>query len=98
MRLISATRAARASPRPSGERFAGAERYTFRAGALNIAGITFVALGTLTTLLTLVGVARRTRRTRPVEEHVLSDGSVLRAARQELAAVQRDSGHQGWTD
>jgi hypothetical protein len=82
----------------NGESFAEAEKYTFRAGALNIAGITFVTLGSLVTLLTLVGVARRTRRTRASEERVLSDGRVLRAAQQELAAVQRDSEQHGWTD
>lgn len=81
----------------SGESFTTAETLDFRAGVLEIAAITLMAMGSLMTLLVLVRVARGARQRMPADQRQLAVRDVLRVADRELAVVQRDREQQGWT-
>jgi hypothetical protein len=82
----------------SNESFGIAESLGFRASVLEIAAITAVVLGALLILLSLVRLIVRTRKKKPAGERGIGEPQILRQVARELAAVQRESEAQGWTD
>ena len=79
-----------------GEDFGVAETLRFRAGALEIAGLTAMALGALVVLLVLVRLARRAGGRSRTSLPTVSDAAIFGAAARELGAVQRAREQQGW--
>jgi hypothetical protein len=80
-----------------GESFATAEALVFRAGAMEIVAVTLIGLGTLMVLIVLFQLVRTLRRPAAAGQRVLSTSAVLKAALQQLHAVQRDREAQGWS-
>ena len=81
----------------SGEDFARVEDLGVRAGILEIAAVTFVALGSLMTIVALVGLARGTRKGPKTDQLALSEWAALGLADRDLIAVRRESEQQGWS-
>jgi hypothetical protein len=82
----------------SGASFARVESLGVRAGVMEIAAITLVALGSLMAILSLVALARGARKTKTTDERTFSEWRTLGLADAELAAVARESERQGWND
>jgi hypothetical protein len=80
----------------SGENFARIEALGVRAGTLNIAAITLVALGSLMAILALVSLLRGARTTVKATDKRLSEWALLGMASRELASVGRDTQRDGW--
>jgi hypothetical protein len=78
--------------------FGRIEALTSQAGVLNVVAVTLIALGSLTTLLAVVGAIRRTRPARAAGERPLGPHAVAALAARELAAVQRATADQGWSE
>jgi hypothetical protein len=82
----------------SGEDFGRVESLGVRAGVLEIAAITLVALGSLMAVVALVGLARGARKPVKAEEATMSEWGTLQLAGRELAAVGRERERDGWND
>jgi len=79
-----------------GEDFGTSETLRFRAGALEIAGLTAIALGALVVLLVLVRLFRRVGGRTKSSERTVSTAAIFGAAARELNAVQRAREQQDW--
>jgi hypothetical protein len=84
----------------SDESFTVADGLRFRARMLQIVAVTFVVLGALMIALALVRLIQRARRQRAQVQAgpSMSLPALLRLAGRELAAVQRETEAQGWTE
>lgn len=80
------------------ERFGRVEALLYRAGVLEIVAIGLIGVGGLMTIVALVGLVRRVRRPAKAHERTLSERVVAALAASELAAVQRETERQGWSD
>ena len=80
-----------------GESFATGETLTFRAGVLEIVAITLMALGALMALIVLFQVVRTFRKPLTTGQRQLSTHGILKAAVDQLAAVQREREQGGWS-
>jgi len=98
MRVASMVPADTADIRDAGgESFGAGEALSFRAGVLEIVAITLMALGALMVLVVLFQLLRAVRRPAATGQRQLSTYGVLKAAVDQLAAVQRDREQQGWS-
>lgn len=79
-----------------GEDFGTAESLRFRASALEIAGVTALALGALVTLLILIRLLRRASGPARTAAPTVAGASIFAAAARDLSAVQQARQQQDW--
>jgi hypothetical protein len=81
----------------SADTFADVDSRGARARLLITIGIVLFAVAGLMALLALVRLFTRLRKPSTAETRLVSDGTILRGASRELAAIQREREGTGWT-
>jgi hypothetical protein len=77
--------------------FRAIESLRFRADALRIAAVALLSVSAMLAVWALVGLFRQPGQRTTAAVRVASDAAVMRAVRDELAAVDRDRQGTGWT-